>query len=99
MMPIRESRAEVPLYPDDLLPQLRRALAIFPDLQLRHEIERVFLEGRSGPAEIEDRLVAELRQCHRASRKRLAACLAQLHRDTRSSETATPREPITDPRA
>jgi hypothetical protein len=69
----------MPIYPDDLLPQLQRTLATFPDLQLRYEIERVFLEGWSGPAEIKDCLVAELSQCHRANRERLAACLAQLH--------------------
>ena len=69
----------MPIYPDDLLPQLQRALATFPDLQLHYEIERVFLESWSGPAEIIDRLVAELSKGHRASRERLAVCLAQLH--------------------
>ena len=49
-MPIQEGRAEVPFYPDDLLPQLQRTLATLADLQLRYEIERDYLEdwSRSG---------------------------------------------------
>ena len=39
-MPTRVDRAEVPFYPDDLLPQLQQTLAILADLDLRHEIQR-----------------------------------------------------------
>ena len=49
-MPTRQDRAEVPVYPDDLLPQLQQTLATFADLQIRYEIERDYLEGWSGPA-------------------------------------------------
>ncbi len=90
-MPIQERRAEVPFYPDDLLPQLQQTLATLADLQLRYEIERDYLEGWSGPAEIKDRLVAELNQCHRANRERLVACLEKLRREARGLEPATPK--------
>ncbi len=90
-MPIQERRAEVPFYPDDLLPQLQQTLGTLADLQVRYEIERDYLEGWSGPAEVKDRLVAELDQCHTANREQLVLCLAQLHREARSSEPAPPR--------
>jgi hypothetical protein len=44
-MPIQEGRAEVPFYPDDLLPQLQQMLGTLADLQVRYEIEREYLEG------------------------------------------------------
>ncbi len=90
-MPIQERQAEVPFYPDDLLPQLQQTLATLADLQVRYEIERDYLEGWSGPAEVKDRLVAELNQCHTANRERLVLCLAQLRREARGSEPATPK--------
>jgi hypothetical protein len=88
-MPLHERRAEVPFYPDDLLPQLQQMLGTLADLQVRYEIEREYLEGWSGPAEIKDRLVAELNQCHTANRERLVLYLAQLRREARGSEPAT----------
>ena len=75
MMPTRLDRAEAPVYPDDLLPQLQQTLAILADLQVRYEIERDCLEDWPGPAEIKDRLVAELNHCHTETRERLALCL------------------------
>ena len=90
-MPIQERRAEVPFYPDDLLPELQQTLATLADLQLRYEIERDYLEDWSGPAEVKDRLVAELDQCHRANRERLVSCLEELRREGRGLEPATPR--------
>ena len=90
-MPIQKGRAGTPFDPDDLLPQLQQTLGILADLQLRYEIEREYLEDWSGPGEVKDRLLAELDQCHRASRERLVACLEQLHREARGSEPATPR--------
>jgi hypothetical protein len=89
-MPTQEGRAEVPFYPDDLLPQLQQTLATLADLQVRYEIEREYLESWSGPAEIKDRLLAELNQCHTANRERLVLYLAQLRREARGSEPATP---------
>jgi hypothetical protein len=90
-MPIQEGRAEVPFYPDDLLPQLQHTLTLLADLDFQHEIQRDHLEGWSGPAEVKDRLVAELNQCHTANRERLVSCLAQLHREARGLNRATPR--------
>ena len=90
-MPTQSDQAEVPFYPDDLLPQLQQTLGILADLQVRYEIEREYLEGWSGPAEIKDHLLAELNQCHIANRERLVLCLAQLRREARDSEPATPR--------
>ena len=90
-MPTQEGRAEVPFYPDDLLHQLQQPLRILADLQVRYEIEREYLEGWSGPAEIKDYLLAELNQCHTANRERLVLCLAQLRREPRGSEPATPK--------
>jgi hypothetical protein len=90
-MPTQERRAEVPFYPDDLLPQLQQTLGILADLQVRYEIERDYLEGWSGPAEIKNHLLAELNWCHTANRERLVLCLAQLRREARGSEPATPK--------
>jgi hypothetical protein len=90
-MPIQEHRAEVPFYPDDLLPQLQQTLATLDDLQLRYEIERDYLEDWSGPTEVKNRLVAELDQCHRANRERLVSCLEELRWEARGLEPATPR--------
>ena len=86
----RPDRAEVPFYPDDLLPQLQQALALLADLETRYEIERDYLESWPGPKEVRDHLLAELEQCHRANRERLATCLEGL-RLGRSMEPATPR--------
>jgi hypothetical protein len=88
---IQEGRAEAPLYPDDLLPQLQQTLATLADLQLRYEIERDYLESWSGPQAAKDYLRAELEQCHRANRERLVSCLEKLRREARNLESATPR--------
>ena len=88
-MPTQEGRAEVPFYPDDLLPQLQQMLSTLADLQVRYEIECEYLESWSGPAEIKDHLLAELNQCHTANRERLVLCLAQLRREARGLEPAT----------
>jgi hypothetical protein len=87
-MPTQLDRAEAPVYPDDLLPQLQQTLGTLADLQLRYEIERDCLEDWSGPAEVKDRLVAELNQCHAANRERLVSCLAKLKREARCSAPA-----------
>jgi hypothetical protein len=90
-MPTHAGRAGVPFYRDDLLARLQQTLAILADLQLRYEIERDYLEGLPGPAEIKDGLVAELNQCHIANRERLASCLAKLQSEVRRSDQEPPR--------
>ena len=87
----QEGRTEIPFYPDSLLPQLQQTLGTLADLQVRYEIEREYLEGWSGPAEIKDHSLTELNQCHTANRERLVLCLAQLRREARGSEPATPK--------
>ena len=90
-MPIQERQAEVPFYPDDLLPQLQQTLGTLADLQLRYEIEREYLEGWSGPSEVKDYLLAELEQCHRANRERFVSCLEGLRLKSRGLGPATLR--------
>ena len=85
----RSDRAEVPFYPDDLLPQLQQTLAILADLETRYEIEREHLESWSGPRAVKDHILAELEQCHRANRERLASCLEGLGLGT-GLDLATP---------
>ena len=86
----RPHRAEVPVYPDDLLPQLQQALATVADLETRYEIERDHLESWSGPREVKDHLLAELEQCHGTNRERLAACLEGLRLKAKGLDPATP---------
>src|SRR3954454_10393186 len=89
-MPNQPSDARVPIYSDDLLPDLQRTLAALADIETRYEIERDHLESWSGPVEVKRHLLAELEQCHRANRERLALCLERL-RQGRGLEPATPR--------
>ena len=101
-MPTRPDRAEVPFYPDELLPQLQQTLALLADLETRYEIARDHLESWSGPKEIKDHLLAELDQCHRANRERLASCLegvplGQRCRTGHPNESRSPREDVTGP--
>jgi hypothetical protein len=74
-MPILQSPAKIPFYPDDLLPRMQRILAILADLDLQHEAQRNDLDQWAGPNEVKERLLAELDQCHRANRERLLSCL------------------------
>ena len=90
-MPTRVDEAEVPFYPDDLLPQLQSVLALLADLDFRHEIQRDHLEGWSGPRKVKDRLLADLDQCHRANREQLEACLDELRLTAQALDPATPR--------
>ena len=73
------------VYPANFLPQLQQALGTLANLQLRYEIERDYLEDWSGPAEVKDRLVVELNQCHAANRGGLVSCLAQLQREAQEA--------------
>ena len=89
-MRTQRKAAEVPFYPDNLLPQLQRTLAILADLETRYEIERDHLESWSGPREVKDRLLAKLEQHHRVDREPLVSCLEGL-RQGRGLEPATPQ--------
>jgi hypothetical protein len=73
------------VYPADFLPQLQQALGTLANLQIRYEIERDYLEDWSGPAEVKDRLLVELNQCHAANRGGLVSCLAQLQREAQEA--------------
>ena len=89
-MPTRLAQAEVPVYPDDLLPQLQRILALLADLESQYEIQRYDLESWSAPRKVKDRLLADLDQCHRANRERLEACLEGLHLQANGLDPAMP---------
>ena len=84
-------RVEVSFYPDDLFPQLRRALATLADIEIRYEIERDHLESRSGPKEEKERLLAELERRYRASREPLVSRLEGWCLKGRGLEPAAPR--------
>ena len=90
-MPIQEGRAEVPFYPDDLLPKMQQILAILADLGFQHEIQRDHLESWSEDQKVKDRLLADVDQCHRANREPLISCLEELCLKARSLNPATPR--------
>ena len=90
-MRAQRAATEAPFYPDDLIPQLQRTLALLADIETRYEIERDYLEGWSGPSEVKDQLLAELERCHRANRERLNACLDGLRLNGRGLEPTAPR--------
>lgn len=68
-------RADRSFYPDDLLLQIQRMLAMLADLEFQYEVQCDCLESWSGPREEKERLMAELEECHGASRARLTSCL------------------------
>jgi hypothetical protein len=84
---LQQALADTRVYPDDLLPELQQALGTLANLQICYEIERDYLEDGSGPAEVKDRRVAELNQCHAANREGLVSCLAQLQREAQESRS------------
>ena len=71
--------------PSQLLAPVAAGPGTLANLQLRYEIERDYLEDWSGPAEVKDRLVVELNQCHAANRGGLVSCLAQLQREAQEA--------------
>src|SRR3712207_1072664 len=48
-VPIQEGRADVPLYPDDLLPKIQQILAILAALDRRYETDCYRQQNWSGP--------------------------------------------------
>jgi hypothetical protein len=74
---------EVPFYPDDLLPEIQRILAILADLELRHAAERDRLGRWPGRGETKERLLLELEQSHSANREQLIVRLDALRRQAR----------------
>jgi hypothetical protein len=89
-MPVQPYEAKVPIYSDDLLPDLQRTLATLADIETRYEIEREFLESWSGPQEVKDHLLATLEQCHRVNCGQLALHLERL-RQGGGLELVSPR--------
>ena len=89
-MSAQPDEANIRFYCDDLLPNLQHTLAALADIETRYEIERDHLARWAGSGEVKDRLLAELEQCYRANRERLASRLEGL-RQGRGSEPATPR--------
>ena len=61
-MPAQPYEAKVPIYADDLLPDLQRTLAALADIETKYEIERDYLESWSGPKEVKNHLLATLEQ-------------------------------------
>src|SRR3954452_25522224 len=53
--------AKATFYPDHLLPALQSTLAVLADLDIRHEIDRDYLEEWSGPDEVRRHLRARPR--------------------------------------
>ena len=77
-MTTRPNRAEAAVYPDDLLLQIQRLLAVMADLDVHYESQRECLESWPGPRQTRERLLAELERCHRDNLERLASSLAGL---------------------
>ena len=74
-MSAQPDEANIRFYCDDLLPNLQHTLAALADIETRYEIERDHLARWAGSGEVKDRLLAELEQCYRANRERLASRL------------------------
>jgi len=89
-MPAQPYEAKVPIYADDLLPDLQRTLAALADIETKYEIERDYLESWSGPKEVKNHLLTTLEQGYRADRGQLALYLETL-RQGRGLEPAVPR--------
>jgi hypothetical protein len=83
-MPVQHGRAQVPFYPDDLLPKMQELVAILADLDHHYETERYHLENWSGSRAIKAQLLADLEQSHRANRERYEACLEELRLSARA---------------
>src|SRR4051794_12902925 len=85
LIPTRLDRAEVPFYPDNLLPALQITLASLADLDVRYEIERAYLEEWPGPDDVKRRLIAVLDASWRRDREPLVQRLTRLEEQIRAS--------------
>src|SRR5215217_6236063 len=79
---------EAPFYADDLLPALQSTLASLTDLDIRHEIERDYLEEWSGPDEVKQRLMAALEVRWQHDREPIIQRLTQLEEQIRAPRKA-----------
>jgi len=85
---------EAPFYSDDLLPALQSTLASLADLDIRHEIERDYLEEWSGPDEVKQRLMAALEARWQRDREPIVQRLTQLEEQIRAPRKAHRPESI-----
>jgi hypothetical protein len=88
LIPTRLDRAEVPFYPDNLLPALQITLASLADLDVRYEIERAYLEEWSGSDEVKRRLMAVLEAGWRREREPIVRRLTRLEEQIRAPRRA-----------
>jgi hypothetical protein len=79
---------KAPFYADDLLPALQSTLASLADLDIRHEIERDYLEEWSGPDEVKQRLMAALEARWQRDREPIVQRLTQLEEQIRAPRKA-----------
>jgi hypothetical protein len=79
---------EAPFYADDLLPALQSTLASLADLDIRHEIERDYLEEWSGPDEVKQRLMATLDESWRRDRESIVQRLTRLEEQIKGPRPA-----------
>ena len=80
---------EAPFYPDHLLPALQSTLAVLADIDIRHEIDRDYLEEWSGPEEVRQHLVAELEAAWQRAREPLVLQVAELQAHMRPAACVT----------
>ena len=85
--------AKATFYPDHLLPALQSTLAVLADLDIRHEIDRDYLEEWSGPDEVRRHLVAELEAEWQRAREPLVLRLAELQGQMRTPACVTEEGP------
>ena len=78
------SAPEDAFYSDSLLPALQSTLASLADLDIRHEIERDYLEERSGPDEVKRRLIDGLEAGWQRHRKQIVQRLTRLQAQIRA---------------
>ena len=83
-MPTQPERSKPRFYPDDLLPEMQRLLAVLADLDHHYEVERYHVENWSGPMATKAHLLADLERSHRANRERIEACLEGLRLSSRA---------------
>ena len=79
---------EAPFYADDLLPALQSTLASLADVDVRHEIERDYLEEWSGPDEVKQRLMGAFEARWQRDREPIVQRLTQLEEQIRAPRKA-----------